>query len=269
MTPAARLRTTILGCVLLALGSALAPAVADDQIATRFEMFGFAGIQVLTLHTRTEESGKRYAVSVDYKTEGMASLFVDLTTDAQVQGRIIAGSARPERFRDDTRRNGAQRHSRVDYRPDGTVIGSSTAPLPKPVTPQAAQGTIDNLTAYYRLERQLARTGSCGLSERVYDGRHGYDLIFTDAGQQALTPLGGQNFAGEAIACRMTRRDWVGFPNPEKGDETRRGMIWYARLIPGDDVLVPVRMRMDTPLGIVDGFLAELHSRAVNLRLMP
>ena len=254
--------------MLLALGSAAAPAAADEQIATSFAMFGFAGINVLTLRTLTEESAERYAITVDYRTHGMASLFVDLATHAQVQGRVVAGTADPEWFRDDTRRNGAERHNRVDYRPDGTVIGSSTAPLPKPVTPQAAQGTIDNLTAYFRLQRQLARTGSCRLSARVYDGRHGYDLSFSDAGHQALTPRGGQKFAGNAIACRMTRRDWPAFPDPEKDDETPRGTIWYARLIPGD-ILVPVRMRMDTPLGIVDGFLAQLSGRGVNLRLLP
>jgi hypothetical protein len=37
--------------------------------------------------------------------------------------------------------------------------------------------------------------------------------------------------------------------------------------VPGD-LLVPVRMQMDTQLGVVDGFLAELHGRGVNLTLM-
>ena len=31
---------------------------------------------------------------------------------------------------------------------------------------------------------------------------------------------------------------------------------------------VPVRMQMDTQLGVVDGYLAELHGEGVNLMLM-
>ncbi len=264
MSSAPKLFSIIVG-LGLAAGS-FAPAATADQIASRFEVFGFAGIRVLTLRSRTEENGERYAVSVDYATEGMASVFVNLTTHAEVRGRL-ASPPQPDSFRADSRRNGVERHNRVDYRPDGTVIGASTPPLPNPVTPAQARGTVDNLTAYFRLERQLARTGRCALSERVFDGRHGYDLEFSDAGRAALTPEGGQNFAGSVIACHMVRRNWPGFPDPERNEGARSGTIWYARLLPGD-LMVPVRMQMDTQLGSVDGFLAELHGRGVDRGFM-
>ncbi len=252
---------------LFALAAFPAPGLADMRIATRFEMFGFAGISVLTLQNRTEESGDRYAITVDYATKGMAKVFVDLTTHAEVHGRLNSGSVQPERFRHDSRRNGAERHSRIDYRPDGALDGRSTPPLAEPVPLAAMRGTVDNLTAYLRLEHQLARTGSCALTERVFDGRHAYDLVFTDAGREVLSPAGGQNFSGNAIACRMTRRYRPGIPAPEKDEGARQGTIWYARLLPGD-FLVPVRMQMDTQLGVVDGYLAELHGEGVDLMLM-
>ena len=167
----------------------------------------------------------------------------------------------------DSRRNGVERHNQVDYHPDGGVDGKSTPALPDPVKPAAARGTVDNLTAYFRLERQLARTGRCALTQRVFDGRHAYDLVFADAGHRLLAPSGGQNFAGDTIACTMVRRNWPDFPDPEKDEGARSGMIWYAKLLPGD-LMVPVRIEMDTQFGVVDGYLAEIHASGLDRVLM-
>src|SRR5713226_9315611 len=135
---------------LLALLVFSTPGLADQRIATRFEMFGFAGMSVLTLRTLTEANGERYAITTDYATKGIASVFVNLTAHAEVRGRLVPGSAQPEWFRND---------SRLDYRSDGAIDAASTPPLPEPVPVAAMRGTVDNLTAYLRLERQLARTG--------------------------------------------------------------------------------------------------------------
>ncbi len=108
---------------LLALAAFSTPARADQLVATRFEMFGFAQMGVLTLRNRTEERGERYAITIDYATKGMASVFVNLTTHAEARGRLISGSAQPEVFRDHSRRNGVERQSRLDYRPDGAIDG--------------------------------------------------------------------------------------------------------------------------------------------------
>ena len=56
-----------------------------------------------------------------------------------------------------------------------------------------------------------------------------------------------------------------GYPNGEN-DMPRQGTIWYARLVPGD-LLLPVRLKMATGIGTVDGYLAELHGRGKDLRL--
>src|SRR5260370_11842860 len=156
---------------LLALAALSSPGLADQRITTRFEIFGFARIGLLTLRNRIEESGERYTITTDYATKGIASVFVDLTTHAEVRGRLIPGSAQPEWFRNDSRRNGAERHSRVDYRPDGAVGAASPTPSSAPLPPTAPPATLANLTAYLRLERQLARTGSCALSARVLPRR--------------------------------------------------------------------------------------------------
>ena len=262
-----RLRLACFALSALLCCSGAAPAAADGPIVTRFEVFGFAGVHVLTMRGRTDESGGDYTVSLDYVTDGLAKLFVDLTTLAEVSGRLVDGVPQPVSFRSDTVRNGVARHNHIDYHPDG-MLGVTVLPAPPdPVAPDRTRGTIDNLTAYFRLEHQLATTGNCNMTARVFDGRHAYDLVFTNAGQQALMPAGGQDFTGTTLACRMVRHAWPGVADPEQDEGAQDGTIWYARVVPGD-LLVPVRTRMDTQLGVVEGYLAELHGRGANLNLL-
>ncbi|HEY8873512.1 MAG TPA: DUF3108 domain-containing protein [Stellaceae bacterium] len=255
------------GALLLALGLPAAPVLAADTIALRFEVYGVAGLHVLTLKSNIDESANRYAITVDYATTGMAGVFVDVKTRAQVRGRLSPTAAQPEAFRKDTRRNEKDRHNQLDYRPDGTVEGGSTPPLPEPVPAAAARQTVDNLTAYFMLERQLARTGSCTLAVPVYDGQYRYDLYFSDAGTKTLPSSGGQKFEGATTACRMTRRNVATGSDSEQDEGAKQGTIWYAKLIPGD-LMVPVRMELETQIGGVTAYLAELHGRGVDLKLM-
>jgi hypothetical protein len=138
-----------------------------------------------------------------------------------------------------------------------------------PVEPAQLAGTVDNLTAYLRLERQVARGGGCALTVPVFDGRHRYDLKFSDLGRTSLTPEDGQKFVGPAQACRMVREAIGGFYVDKKREEgAHSGTIWYAsQLMPGD-IAVPVRMNMDTEIGDVAIFLSRLRGRGVDLRLM-
>ena len=252
---------------LLLIGPNAAPAMADP-ISLRMEFDGLAGLRVLTLRSLLDETGNRYTITVDYATSGVAGVFVDVKTHAQVRGVLGTATARPETFRNETRNNGRERQTRVDYRADGAVDGSSTPPLPEPIPANATRGTVDNLTAYFLLERQLARNASCALAVPVFDGSHRYDVHFTDAGQSTLTPSGGQRFEGNTIACRMQRRMLAPASGSEAEQGARSGTIWYARLIPTADSMVPVRMTMETQIGSVDGYLAEIHGRGIDLTLM-
>ena len=258
----ARLAAVLLSCV-----APFAAAAAAERITMRFDVIGPLGVRVLTMHSIVEQSAERYVVAVDYATTGIAGLVIDQKTYAVAQGRLAPSSAAPDSYRNETRRNGVERYSRVSYHPDGRVEGYTTPPLPNPVTPGAASGTVDNLSAYMRLERQLAEKGTCALTVPVFDGRHRYDLVFTDGGQRHLTPESGQNYEGVATACRMTRHI-RSVDEAEQNEGAQRGTIWYARLIPGSRMMLPVRMSLTTQIGTVDAYLVEMQSPRVNLRLM-
>lgn len=249
-------------------GGSTAPAAEPDRVEARFEIFGFAGFHVLTNHTKVEETGDRYAVTMDLDTRGLASIFVDLTSHSQVYGQVTRAATHPQAYHADVRRNGVERHYEVDYRGDGTVINASSPPpsgRPFSVAADRIHGTVDQLTAYFQVERQLALHGTCTAVIPVFDGSGLYNLHFTDAGSETLAPDGYQGFAGPSKLCEVAREDVV--VNPNRNEDTyQHGKIWYARVVAGDRML-PVRMEFDTAFGIVKGYLAEVHGRGVDLHL--
>ena len=240
----------------------LTPAAKADRITMRAEVFGPLGLHLLTMRTNIEEMADRYAISVDYVTTGVAGRLVNEVSHAEARGRLYPGSAQPEFFRRDTSTNGAQRHNRVHYHPDGSVEASSTPPPHHPIELRA-DGSVDDVTAYFRLGLQIAATGSCALTVPVFDGRHLYDLVFSDAGLQVISLSGGRR--QETVACRMARDDRA-VPEAERNEGARQGTIWYAPLLPRG-VWVPVRMQLETAIGTTVAHLAELEGPGVDLRL--
>jgi uncharacterized protein DUF3108 len=251
--------------------AASAPAAADDVIEMSFEGFGALGLHLMTTHTRIEERAAAYTIEGDFQTSGIAAL-AGIGNHSVAQGREADGQPQPVSFTSDTVRKGATQRLHVDFKGSGVPDGSVTPPPQEPVTPvdpRQLSGTVDNLTAYLRLQRQLARAGSCALRVPVFDGRHRYDLRFSDAGTAMLAPAERQNFTGETRVCRMARDEIGGFYIDKKHEEgARAGTIWYApQLLPGE-LAVPVRMRMDSEIGEVAVYLSQLRAKRVNLRLM-
>jgi len=245
------------------------PAAETDRVDARFEIYGFAGFHVLTNRTAVQEIGDKYAITMDLDTRGLASVFVDLTSHSEVHGEFARNAARPEAYRADVRRNGAERHYALDYRRDGTVTNASApaeAGRPFLVAAEQIRGTVDQLTAYFVLERQLARGGNCSLTVPVFDGSGFYNLRFTDLRQEMLSADGYQAFAGPSRLCEVAREDIV--VNPDRNEDTyKTGRIWYAQVVAGDRMM-PVRMEFDTAFGAVRGYLAELRGRGAKLNLV-
>jgi Protein of unknown function (DUF3108) len=255
--------------LLAAAEAATAPTAAGDRIAMRYELYGFAGLHLMTNRTTLELAPGRYTITMDLETRGVAGVVTTLKSHSEVHGWLVDGRAYPQEFSGDVQRDGADYRARVDYRRGGAVVAATTATVPEPrVLVSAAQrhGTVDQLTAYFMLERQLARRGSCALSVPVFDGRLRYDLQFRDAKHQPAPAAGGGGTAPTRI-CDMVRREIAGFPpDGGSGEGASSGRIWYAPLVPGE-VMLAVRMEFATEFGAVRGHLAALHTRGADLSL--
>ena len=266
-------RSIVLQLVALAIVTSIvalaSPAAAADPVELRIEIYGFAGFHVLTNRTRVAASGDRYTIATDLDTRGIASIFVDLTSHSEVYGRLVKDGVRPAGYHSEVRRNGTDRNYRIDYRADGSVASDQTPPVAALQTSAAAaqmRGTVDQLTAFYLVERHLTQSGSCTLVVPVFDGLSRYNLRFTNAGSETLSPEGRQHFSGPTQACYVKREDVDGFPTDLASGTYKRGKIWYARV--GDDKMAPARMEFDTEFGSVQGYLGELHGAGLNLRFI-
>ncbi len=181
-----------IGVILLASSSA---AATLKQVEARFEVFGFAGIHLLTNRTTVEETPHRYQISTDLATRGLARMFVDLTSHSAVHGALGSDTVQPRSYHSEVRRNGVDRHYGVDYGDNGAVIDATTSSpasskRPLLVTEQQIRGTVDQLTAYFLVQRQVTDRGTCAMVVHVFDGSGLYDLRFTNLHREDLSADG-------------------------------------------------------------------------------
>ena len=245
------------------------PAAETEKVQARFEIYSFAGFHVLTNRTTIEQTPDRYAIETDLDTRGIASVFVDLTSRSKVYGALNEDRPRPQAYWSNVLRNGVDRSYRVDYRGDGTVASISPKPsfgLSLISGVERMRATVDQLTAYFLVERQLTKGGHCGMVVPVFDGSGLYNLRFSDVKKETLSADSHQNFSGPAQVCEVVREDIA--TNQDRGESTyRTGRIWYGRIAPGGR-MEPVRLEYDTVFGVVRGYLAEWRGHGVDLRLM-
>ncbi|MGH7089903.1 MAG: DUF3108 domain-containing protein [Stellaceae bacterium] len=254
---------------LLGFCTGAAPSAQAHLFSLRFEIFGFAGLHVATERTRVETSASRYAIAMDVETRGLASVFDRFESHSQVRGRLVGDLVRPEEFTGEVRRNGMDRRTRLDYDADGMVSNDWNSPSVEPaafVPAKQTRGTVDQLTAYFLLERQLSFRGTCNSVIPVFDGVHRYNLRFADAPPQPLPEKIKRHFPGPVRICAMSRQD-IGGPG-DHSYGTYAGKIWYVRL-GREGRVVPVHMEFDTELGSVTGYLVALRGPGINLRLRP
>jgi uncharacterized protein DUF3108 len=255
---------------LLALGFLCHAATAADldPIKFRVEFYAIAGLHVLTIHESVGESADRYAISMRIQSRGLADLFAPVDSRTEVDGRIVQGQAYSQSFQSDIWRGSREARAVATFGLDGPLSYRRDPPRGGPVAPELLKGAVDEHTAYYRLERQLARTGSCALSVPVFDGLHRFDLDFADLPPADSDQRTDGRFAGPIKSCEMTRRNIAGFPPGHSSDGVDRGKMWFAHLIPNSAVMLPIRMELDTEIGTVTGYLAEINGRGVHLVLM-
>lgn len=261
-------RAGIAAAFLFGLGAGVAPAALASRFDMRFEIYGIAGLHLLTDRTSVETSGGRYAIAMSLTTRGVASIFVNLDSHSEVRGRLVGDAALPREYSGQIRRKGREQQTRVDYGADGTVSSDWNSPKVEPaafVPAAQTRGTVDQLTAYFILERRLAAHNTCDATIPVFDGLHRYDLRFADAPPQPLPEDIARHFPGPVRVCRMSRMD-IGGSTDDEG--TYSGKIWYAWLGQSGRV-VPVLMQFDTEIGQVKGYLAALHGDGFDLRLKP
>src|ERR1700719_4523948 len=96
----------IVAALLVIAGAFKASAGEVNKLEARIEIFGFAGLHVLTKRTTIAESAGRDAIEMIAAPRVLASVFVDFTSHSEVHGVLATNAYRPEAYRAEVRRNG-------------------------------------------------------------------------------------------------------------------------------------------------------------------
>jgi hypothetical protein len=238
------------------------PPASTKQVELRIEVYAFAGLHVLTNRTTIDTTAGRYRITTEIDTRGIVSLFIDLNSRSKTQGRLAGDAVLPEAYDSDVRRNGVDRRYRIDYGPKGPMASEWAPPAmtwQSSIPPEKLAGTVDQLTAYFIVERQLRDRGSCNVVVPVFDGHGRYDLRFRDAKPYDPASREARGYPGPIHVCDVNRDDVADFPgNNDPAEATyQKGKLWYARLGPAGQ-MVPVQISYQTEFGAVTAYLAEL-----------
>jgi hypothetical protein len=177
----------------LALGAALAAALPAASQQATFD-FRIAGIRVGALTMAFEEDGGGYRAASRIDTVGIVGIFADFFFDGSASGTLTsAGAVVPRRFDATSKSPRALRHSRIDWE-KGTPVRVSVEP-PRSSAPDPAQqtGTLDPVSAGFRLFRPMPAAEICDATVTVFDGSRLSRLVLAPPAE-----------ADGALVCRGT-----------------------------------------------------------------
>lgn len=154
---------------LVAAGLALT-GVALPAAAETFD-FTIAGIKVGTLVMDGSESGGGYQATSRIDSAGVLGIFADFFFHGQAQGTVTAGGeVVPSRFTADSKSPRALRHTVVEWKGGTPVKVSVDPPRKDQPDPSSQGGTLDPVSAGFRLFRPVPAADVCATTVNVFDG---------------------------------------------------------------------------------------------------
>ena len=170
----------------IALAAALALPTAAGADQAQFS-FSVAGIKVGTMTMNSEQSGSSYSASSRIDTAGLAGLF-DFFFDGTARGQVSgSGTVVPGSYGARSKSPRALRNTRIDWRNGVPVSVSVVPPRSSAPDPAAQGGTLDPVSAGFRLFRDGPKEAICSTSVDVFDGSRRSRLKVAAPAEQADT----------------------------------------------------------------------------------
>lgn len=160
-----------LGFGTLALALALAASPPSARAGEAVYNFTIAGIRIGTLSLTTAQDDDGYTAASRIDATGVVGFFADLYFDGASRGQVRPdGTVVPEHFDATSKSMRAARETVIDWR-DGTPVSVSVEP-PRSTAPEpsAQTGTLDPVSAGFRLLRDAPAGEVCDTTVDVFDG---------------------------------------------------------------------------------------------------
>jgi hypothetical protein len=256
------LRAVLLPAVLLVVLPAPAPAqpaaappaaaqLGPEPATVHMSYTGTAlGLDVLKLDADVGMDRTGYRIDTVFHTVGLLSLFVRSEQHTTVQGTWRGEQAQPVRFWSWGTLRGDPRQTLIDYVNGAPEVRTLLPPNKgeRDDVPEALRGnTIDTLSALAFLVRQVADTGKCDGSTRVFDGRRLTDIAASTVGQAVEARGEAGPYQGPTLRCNFAGRQLAGFMHSDSAwqHQPHNGTAWIARPVPGGPP-IPVRLSFET-----------------------
>jgi hypothetical protein len=256
--PGVSIRRLVLvsACVLF---PALTFASPREALSLRYRGY-WQALRVLTVESLSVRDAAGYRMEMTIRTEGLIDLFFPWRSRTESVGIVQDGAFVPRRVRSDGRfRNRAYRTT-LDYLDSGEVrIAADGLAAREPrdgVPEELRRGTVDPQTATLALISRTASSHSCAGTERVFDGRHRYDVRFVDLGTASVERSRGALYEGPARVCEGVIHPVAGFSRSELKGETRL-RYWLAPVREGGPP-VPVQLDLSGSRGTLRMYLTEV-----------
>ncbi len=247
--PRASTAALVWAALLLAATARAEPAApvasaADSQL--RYAGY-VAGLQVFALNANATIAADRYRIHTSYHTKGLLSAFVSGELHTLALGNWRAGRAVPQHYQAWGTWRGDVRETMIDYSAGKPTIRNLVPPIAgerEPVPEAEQANTIDTLSGFAALTKQVNDTGRCDVTARMFDGRRLSVTTVVTAGEEVLPVDSRSPFAGRALRCDLTSTQTGGFTFDKPRDPAatqNTGTIWFAR--PTKTALMaPIRM---------------------------
>ena len=187
--------------IVLILFTVLAVLPLKLQAETQYDI-RFRGLQVAQATVVGRETADAYAAAGRVVATGLVQVFARVRFDLTAEGRLSGPTLTPARYREDV--DTGDRASEVVMSWAGAtpvIERQSPGPAPYAVPPADAAGTVDPLTALWRLLRDADSTQMlCDYTVQVYDGA-----------RRSQFAVGPRQMAHDGITCAGEYRRLEGF----------------------------------------------------------
>lgn len=197
---ALRLPAACLALLLLALPARAQQAAFD---------FSIAGIRVGSMGLAFSQSGSAYDATARIDTAGVVGVFVDFFYNGAASGTVASGGkVVPAIFTATSKSPRALRQSRIEWK-NGTPVSVSVQP-PRETAPEPSEqgGTLDPVSASFRLLRDAPAGSVCNVTVTVFDGSRLQRLEVGPAkraGSELVCDGGYARLKGEASSMTSRR----------------------------------------------------------------
>lgn len=152
--------------ILVAGLAAALPAAAEEA---RFD-FSVSGIKIGTLEMGSDASGDRYTASSKIETSGLVSVFANFFFDGTASGSLKGSRVVPSSYDATSKSPRALRRTEIDWKGGTPVRVSVEPPRSSAPDPATQAGTLDPVSAGFRLLRSVPTTALCNTTVDVFDG---------------------------------------------------------------------------------------------------